>query len=110
MAHFKENVVMSETKDDIIAAIKFHILISGGDYSDWYVGTSRNTAKKTLKGHNVEENGGGWICKRLVSTQVAKDVVTYFIDLLGTDGAINRTEFDVGTMVYAYKKSHKTTP
>ncbi len=78
-----------------------------GDYSDWYVGITKNLDEGLFQLHKVEENSI-WISFGADTDEVAKKVESFFIKKK-TDG--NPTELEEDTrIVYVYKKNSNTTP
>ena len=78
-----------------------------GDYSDWYVGITKNLDEGLFQLHKVEENGI-WISFGADTDEVAKKVESFFLNKK-TDG--NPTELEEDTrIVYVYKKNSNTTP
>ncbi|MDH3610221.1 MAG: hypothetical protein OEM79_00515 [Nitrosopumilus sp.] len=78
-----------------------------GDYSDWYIGITKDLNEGLFQVHNVEETGI-WISFGADTDEVAKKVEKYFLDKK-TDG--NPKELEENTrIVYIYKKKFNTTP
>ena len=78
-----------------------------GDYSDWYVGITKNLDEGMFQLHKVEENGI-WISFGADTDEVAKKVESFFLNKK-TGG--NPTEQEEDTrIVYVYKKNPNTTP
>ena len=78
-----------------------------GDYSDWYVGITKDLDEGLFQLHKVEENGI-WISFGADTDEVAKKVEKYFLDKK-TDG--NPIELEENTrIVFVYKKNSDTTP
>ena len=78
-----------------------------GDYSDWYVGITKDLDEGLFQLHKVEENGI-WISFGADTDEVAKKVESYFLNKK-TDG--NTIELEEDTrIVYVYKKNSNTTP
>ncbi len=78
-----------------------------GDYSDWYVGITKDLDEGLLNSHKLEENGI-WISFGADTDEVAKKIEKYFLDKK-TEG--NPTDLeDDSRIVYVYKKNSKTTP
>ncbi len=78
-----------------------------GNYSDWYIGITRDLDESLFSVHKVEENGI-WISFGADTDEIAKKVEKYFLDK-NTDG--NTTELQENTrIVYIYKKNSDTIP
>ncbi len=99
---------MPKSKQKIIDDIKSYMQEHGGDYSDWYVGISKDTNDRLFNGHGVREKGV-WIYRTAESSQTARDIEDYFVNTLGTDGGTGGGD-ETSNMVYAYKKAIHTNP
>ena len=55
------------------------------------------------------EKGDWWIYRQASSSEVAREIESYFVDTLGTDGAPGGGD-ETTDMVYAYKKAAHTNP
>ena len=100
---------MPKSKQKIIDAIKSHMQKRGEEYSDWYVGISKDAKDRLFNGHSVKEKKDVWIYRKARSPQTAREVEDYFVNTLGTDGGTGGGD-DTSDMVYAYKKSKHTNP
>jgi len=100
---------MEKSKNEIINDIKVHIKRCGGNYSNWYVGISKNARERLFVYHKVSEKKDAWIFRKTGSSDIARDVEDYFINTFGTDGETGGGD-DTSDMVYAYKKSAHTNP
>ena len=100
---------MIESKYPIIRAIEESIQTGGGPYSAWYVGISKDPRDRLFKGHNVKKGGDWWIYGQAGSSEVARELEDYFVNVLGTDGDIG-TGDATADMIYAYKKAPHTNP
>ena len=100
---------MAKNKQEIISDIKGHIQKGGGGYNAWYVGISQDARDRLFRGHNVMEKGDWWIYRQASSSEVAREIESYFVDTLGTDGAPGGGD-ETTDMVYAYKKAAHTNP
>lgn len=98
---------MSDSKEKIIDDIKKNILKSGGDFSCWYVGISKNAKETLLKQHKLKKDDF-CICRSTDSYEAAKNIKDYFVNTLWTDGGGGGD--DDTKMVYAYKKVVHTIP
>jgi hypothetical protein len=78
-----------------------------GNYSDWYIGITKDLDESLFNVHKVEENGI-WISFGADTDEIAKKVEKYFLDK-NTEG--NPTELQENTrIVYIYKKNSDTIP
>ena len=78
-----------------------------GDYSDWYIGITKDLDEGLFQIHKVEETGN-WISFGADTDEVAKKVERYFLNKK-TDG--NPKDLEENTrIVYVYKKNSNTTP
>ena len=100
---------MSNSKDEIIDEIKEQIKKSGSDFSDWYVGVSKDAKNSLFNTHKVKEKDKWWIYRTALSSLEARRAVYYCINVLGTDGSLGEGN-ETTNMVYAYKKEDCTDP
>ena len=91
----------------VIKRIQTYMSKFEGDYSDWYVGITKDLDEGLFQLHKVEENGI-WISFGADTDEVAKKVEKYFLDKK-TDGNPVVLEEDT-RIVYVYKKNSNTTP
>ena len=112
----------------IMDIIKDFINKSGGSYSKWYVGVADNPYARLFNEHGVKEKSDAWICRTASSSEAAREIELYFIEVLGTDGGPGLSantaclppqrgrqaqagRGDENTkLVYAYKKNNHTNP
>lgn len=100
---------MAKSKQEIISDIEGFMQKRDGGYSAWYVGISKDARDRLFEGHNVSEKGDWWIYRQASSSQVAREIEDYFVNTLGTDGAVGGGD-EAADMVYAYKKAAHTDP
>jgi len=91
----------------VIKRIETYMSKFEGDYSDWYVGITKDLDEGLFKLHKVEENGI-WISFGADTDEVAKKAEKYFFNKK-TDGKPTELEEDT-RIVYVYKKNSNTTP
>ena len=91
----------------VIKRIESYMSKFDGDYSDWYVGITKDLDEKLFELHKVDENGK-WIAFGADTEEVAKKIQKYFLDKK-TDGNPTQLEEDA-RIVYAYKKNSMTVP
>lgn len=80
----------------------------GGTPSSWYVGVASDPKSRLFSDHGVQEKGDLWIYEPADSEAAARNIESYFIKTLGTDGGPGG-----GTnprYVYAYEKNAHTKP
>jgi len=91
----------------VIKRIETYMSKFEGDYSDWYIGITKDLDEELFNLHKFEESGI-WISFGADTDEVAKKVEKYFLDKK-TDG--NHTNLKEDTrIVYVYKKNSNTTP
>lgn len=78
-----------------------------GDYSDWYVGIASDPKERLFEDHNVDKETNGWIYRKAESSDIAREIEEYLIDVLGTDGDTGGGD-ETTDWVYAYKKAPHT--
>lgn len=99
---------MADSEEKIRKDIRNYISRRGGKYPSWYVGISESPRDRLFNQHKVREKNGSWIFRWASSTDVARRIEGYFIDL-GTDGAPGGGDVEARA-VYAYKKASYTDP
>ena len=103
---------MAKSKQEIIDYLEGHINDFGGVYKSWYVGISEDAKNRLRNGHKVkvdDEGADTWIFSRASSSNVAREIETYFTETKKTDGGPGGGDSD-SDMVYAYKKVSHTKP
>ncbi len=78
----------------------------GGSYSTWYVGIATNPRERLFEGHNVDEQGGGWLYLEAGSESSARDLETVFLKK-GCKGGPAGKDFRPH-YIYAYKMTRTT--
>ena len=91
----------------VIKRIETYMSKFDGDYSDWYIGITKNLDENLFNLHKIDEKGK-WIAFGADSEEVAKKVEKYFLDKK-TTGNPKKLE-DGERIVYVYKKTSKTIP
>jgi hypothetical protein len=86
-----------------------YIRKGGGTCSDWVIGISKEPRIRLFNGHGVHERGDLWIYRTAQTYEAARDIESYFVNSLGTEGGIGEGGQD-SHHVYAYKKSPHTAP
>jgi len=100
---------MSKSKQEIVDDIESHMQKNGGEYSDWYVGISKDAEDRLFNGHTVKEKSDVWIYRTADSSQSAREVEDHFVNTLDTDGGTGGGD-ETSDKVYAYKKAQHTNP
>jgi len=99
---------MAKSFNEIISDIDAHLLKSGKKYySEFYIGVSKNARKRLFEEHHVDEEHSWWIYRTAASSDIARRVEKYYIDL-GMRGGIGGGD-NTATMVYCYVVSPTTT-
>ncbi len=91
----------------VIKRIETYMSKFEGDYSDWFVGITKNLDEGLFQLHKVEETGI-WISFGADTEEVAKKVERYFLDKK-TDGNLKALEENT-RIVFVYKKNSNTIP
>jgi hypothetical protein len=91
----------------VIKRIETYMSKFEGDYSDWYIGITKDLDEELFNLHKFEESGI-WISFGADTDEVAKKVEKYFLDKK-TEGNPTNLEEDT-RIVYVYKKNSNTTP
>ena len=91
----------------VIKRIQTYMSKFEGDYSDWYVGITKDLDEGLFQLHKVEENGI-WISFGADTDEVAKKVEKYFLNKKTYGNPIVLQEDT--RIVYVYKKNSDTTP
>ena len=94
--------------ENFIFEVKSFILQSGGSYEDWYVGISKNAARRLFGEHRVEHNNPTWIYLDAENAKTARAAETHFL-VLGCDGGSGGGD-DESRFLYAYRKTQETRP
>jgi len=100
---------MAKSEEEIKSDIKQWIRKHGGAYAAWYVGVSKDARRRLFDEHGVHEKDDWWIYRQAASSAIARDIESYFVNELGTDGGAGGGEQDAD-YAYAYKKSAHTNP
>jgi len=100
---------MAKEKQVIINEVNAHIQKEGSVYKAWYVGISRDPRNRLFNDHNVSEKNSWWIFREATSSTVAREIESYFVNSLGTDGGTGGGDTS-SKYVYAYKKPPSTNP
>jgi hypothetical protein len=91
-----------------ISDIKSFIQQRGGSYEDFYVGISKNAARRLFGDHCVELNEPTWIFINAENAATARAVEIHFL-VLGCEGGSGGGD-DESKFVYAYQMTRLTKP
>lgn len=73
---------MSENEIAIIESeMKEYVSGWGGKYSEWCVGISENAKQRLFEDYHVNEKNDAWIYRASSSSNVARKIELYFIDI-----------------------------
>jgi hypothetical protein len=97
---------MANSSTTIISEITSHISKNGGRYSDWYAGIAADPRHRLFSDHAVRENGDAWIFRPCTSSEVARNIENFLLNL-GMKGGPGGGDSTTGS-VYAYKIASHT--
>jgi hypothetical protein len=86
--------------------IDSYIKQCGGSYSQWYVGIASKPRERLFTEHNVDEKNGQWIYRDCGSSEAARQVEQYFLNL-GCKGGTGGGDYTTRS-VYAYRITQNT--
>jgi hypothetical protein len=92
--------------DHFVSEVKSFILRIGGSYGDWYVGISKNAARRLFGEHRVEHNDPTWIYLDAENAKAARALEMHFL-VLGCDGGSGGGD-DESRFLYVYRKTRAT--
>jgi hypothetical protein len=90
---------MSE-EDVIKAEITEYVSGWGGKYSEWRIGITRDARQRLFGDYRINEKSDGWIYRIASSTDIARKIGMYFIDL---GAKSDPTVINEDTGIYLYK-------
>lgn len=99
---------MAKTETEIKKEIKDYIDGFGVAYSAWYVGIAVDPKDRLFNDHSVKKEDA-WIYRTVSSSDAARRIEQYFVDVLDTDGGAGGGDENTKA-VYAYKKNLHTDP
>jgi hypothetical protein len=106
MGNLGKEKIMVKTKQEIIDEIMSYILENDPNDEDWYVGITKDIEERLFTFHNVNKDSGAWIWRRASSSDIAREIESYFLEL-GADGGPGGGDDDTD-IVYAYKITDDT--
>lgn len=95
---------MANIEDVVKNNILTYINNNGGIYPNWYVGIAQEPRKRLFVDHAVLEVGDAWIYDWCLTSDAARRVEDYFVNVLKTSGDTGGGDENT-TAVYAYRKS-----
>ena len=96
---------MAKTEEIVIDFVSY-ISQWGSDYNDWYVGITKDIKERLFNFHNVKKESDAWIYRTASSSEIAREIESFFLDL-GADGGSGGGDDDTD-IVYAYKITDDT--
>lgn len=98
---------MSKSKSEILNDIQDFMGRHGGNYKEWYVGTSADPKTQLFNVHKFKNGQDKGLFRQAMSEIQAGEVVEFFTSMgaKGNDGVSRGAEF-----VYAYKRAGHTKP
>ena len=98
---------MAKTAKEIITDIDAHLQKSSAkNYSDFYIGITKNKEGRLHGDHNAPEKGHWFISRKAINDEEARKVEAHFLNkrMDGGDGGGD----DESVFVYCYRISDKT--
>jgi len=94
---------ISEAAQKIIEEMHNYIRERGSNYMEWYVGIVKESHKSIFI--KIVLYSHYWMYKKTGSPQIAKEVLDYFVNILGTNSDYSMPgSGDYASIVYVYKK------
>lgn len=100
---------MYKPTHQIVSELMEYMQKYGGPASVWTVGITGNPQNRLFIDHGVNRQIDPWIYIPTVSAAVARNIESYFVNRLGTDGGTGGGD-ENSDYVYAYKKGSHTSP
>lgn len=97
---------MPKSKSEILDDLQEFMGRHGGNYKEWYVGSSKDPKQQLFKVHNFKKGDKG-LFRQAASEIQAAEISEFFTNLgaKGDDGVTRDADY-----VYAYKRSPHTKP
>ena len=92
---------MPNSEQEITDDFKNYIQSRGGNYSDWYIGIACDPEVLSLQLQNLDNQC--WNYTHIYGPQVARQVLDYFINTLGTKGTVSSADA-TADIIYVYKR------
>lgn len=97
---------MAKSQHEIINDITSHF--SENNYSDVYVGITKDVDERLFVDHNVARKNASWIYRHASSDIAAREIEQHFLSA-GMDGGDGGGD-EQSNIVYAYRKTSSTKP
>ena len=92
---------MSENEVEIIKSeMKEYVSGWGRKYSEWCVGVTENAKQRLFGDYHVNEKNDAWIYRAASSSNVARKIELYFIDIGAKSDPRTKNEY---AEIYLYK-------
>ncbi|MBI1829319.1 MAG: hypothetical protein HYR87_07595 [Thaumarchaeota archaeon] len=92
---------MSENEVEIIKSeMKEYVSGWGRKYSEWCVGVTENAKQRLFGDYHVNEKNDAWIYRTASSSNIARKIELYFIDIGAKSDPRTKNEY---TEIYLYK-------
>jgi hypothetical protein len=101
---------MAKDEHLIEAELLAYIRSVGGAESEWFVAAAVSARECLFEKHGVVREEDRWIYRKALTAEVARRVVDYLRNELGTDGVDCGENGVERLFVCAYRKSENTTP
>ena len=82
---------------------------NGGRYDLFYIGLDNDPLRCICSLHRVDAQRGAWAYFPTLSSRIAHEVIEYFYEQFGTEGASNGFMIDF-KYLYVYQKTTETVP
>ena len=92
-------------KDKIIKHFEEYIKEQNSNYGIWYIGQCNEPHGIIL--NIVKRTSSNWMYIETGSSQIAQEVMDYFVNTIGLAIENQRDSFGTGKIVYVYKKPKK---
>jgi hypothetical protein len=92
---------MSENEVEIIKSeMKEYVSSWGRKYSEWCVGVTENAKQRLFGDYHVNEKNDAWIYRAASSSDIARKIELYFIDIGVKNDPRTKNEY---AEIYLYK-------
>lgn len=98
---------MANTEKQVATNILNYMNKVGGIPNSWYVGITNNPEETLFNRHNISKTYGTWIYDECFNSESARNIESYFIGTIKTDGGSGGGD-ENSVFVYAYKKTNQT--
>ena len=106
---------MATNREEIIADFQEHIRKTGGAFSDWLIGTAKDSRSPFFRNHIMADLGDELIYREAFTTNAAEAIRDHFTNDcgLGPDEAERRSALpapEPGKIVFIYKRGDVKSP